>query len=118
MAMPMGSPTPSASCRSKSGFHVKPPLLDRHTPPPTVPIYMMSGLLGLIAIDDTRPLSLVPPSEIGLGPIGVHTVPLRLMTGSPSCLRSGLRSGFLGPASHRSEVALQPRAIGATPPGH
>src|SRR5580692_5896165 len=38
---------------------------------------MMAGLFGLIAIDDTKPLSLVVPSAMGLGPIGTQVVPLR-----------------------------------------
>src|SRR5580700_1627058 len=36
-------------------------------------------LFGLTAIAVTRPLSSAPPSSIGLGPMGVHTVPSRLM---------------------------------------
>src|ERR1700719_3686287 len=37
----------------------------------------MFGLKGWTAIEDTSPLSLLPPSEIGLGPKGVQAVPLR-----------------------------------------
>src|SRR5215471_16138657 len=46
---------------------------------------MMFGLFGLTAIEETRPLSLAPPSEIGLGPIGLHAVPMRLMTAPVLC---------------------------------
>src|ERR1035438_3708309 len=79
---------------------------------------MMLGLLGLMAIDDTRPLSLVVPSATGLGPIGVHTVPLRLMSGPPSSLGPHPPAWLPGPASHRLAALLPTQATEATAGGH
>src|ERR1022692_2394822 len=79
---------------------------------------MMLGLLGLMAIDDARPLSLVVPWATGLGPIGVHTVPLRLMSGPPSSLGPHPPAWLPGPASHRLAALLPTQATEATAGGH
>src|SRR6202042_682262 len=56
---------------------------------------MMLGLFGWTAIAVTWPFALIAPWSIGLGPIGAHTVPFRLIfqahsrSGEP-CLESGL----------------------------
>src|SRR5664279_5238058 len=73
----------------------------------------MLGLFGLTAMEETRPLSLAPPSEIGLGPIGLHAVPMRLMATPPTfpcfCLLQP------GPVFRPWAAARRSRAVASTP---
>src|ERR1700730_3894345 len=48
---------------------------------------MMFGLFGLTAMAVTWPFALMPPSSMGLGPIGTQTVPFRLI--APPLFRPG-----------------------------
>src|SRR5208337_3430638 len=78
-----------------------------------------------MAMAVTMPLSWLPTGSVtGLGPIGIHTVPLRLMTSAPRRACFWLASAAAG-SSHRREEPLGPlqgrlaqsrpiRATGAT----
>jgi len=97
-----GPPTPKDNCRSNSGIHLRPPSILRHIPPPPVPMYMMFGFEGLIAIAETSPLN-GKSFNIGLGPMGIHALLLGVNFNSlpylchywsvQSCLRCPVISG-------------------------
>src|SRR4026209_1808437 len=63
---------------------------------------MMLPLLGLIAMAEVRPLSCRPPWVIGLGPIAVQTVPVRVMAVSPCRRRHPARRPLPRAGSSRS----------------
>src|ERR1041385_5878917 len=62
-------PVASEHWVSVSGVQEVPPLMLFQTPPCAAPTYMMSGLVGSMAIAVTRPAS---PPPIGAGPSAVH----------------------------------------------